>query len=74
MESRSTARSTIQGWSLTIDLQQTELQQHTFFGRSLAGEVRWYECRVEGDQFVAACGPHDLTAVLEIFLAWAAPT
>jgi hypothetical protein len=62
------------GWHLEIDLGDTSLMTRPF------DEIRspdyessdWYICRVKNYVFDAACSPHRLTDVIEIFLRWAA--
>jgi hypothetical protein len=59
------------GWALRIDLAGTELQ-----GAALepvwheAGEQIWWSCDVDGDQFIAHCGPRNLPDVIRTFREW----
>src|SRR5947209_7843173 len=61
------------GWSVTVDLVGTELEGLSFSVIDInRSEENWIYCRVEGDQFKAACGPLNLTEVLNLFRQWAA--
>ena len=62
------------GWSLAIDLHGTALAGRSFRARELEGDLSWYVCKVEGEQFKAYCGPAHLGAVIQIFLSWATTT
>ncbi|KRR22290.1 immunity 53 family protein [Bradyrhizobium retamae] len=67
------------GWMLQINLEETDLEGRTFENQE-SGEVSeeydptqvtsWWVCRVEKKQFFAACGAHDLEAVISIFRNW----
>ena len=68
------------GWTLKIDLRETDLQGRSF-KRVERGEPAsdleewralgsWLVADVKGDSFEAACGPLDLLAVIEIFRQW----
>lgn len=66
------------GWSLTVDLRETGLQNQTFATREhdktaddLNQDGDWFVCRVEEQRFLAHCGPRKLEEVISIFLAWA---
>jgi hypothetical protein len=60
------------GWSVTIDLVDTELEGKVFQEvMDLGPERDWIHCRVEGAQFRGAGGPHMLTHILQIFVDWA---
>jgi hypothetical protein len=68
------------GWLLRINLEETELENRPFECQR-CGEASeeydpikvasWWACRVEKKQFVAACGAHDLEAIISIFRNWA---
>ena len=58
------------GWSLTIDLRDTELEK-VFFTRQTSDGASWYFCSVEDCEFHGRCGPGDLPKVLAIFRNWA---
>jgi hypothetical protein len=68
------------GWTLKIDLEETELEGRPFESQR-SGEVSeeydptkvasWWVCRVEKSQFYAACGAHDLETIISIFRDWA---
>src|SRR5262245_38602843 len=59
------------GWRLTIDLTETTLADKSFepteWHRS---KQQWLVCRVEGAQFVAFCGPHQLVDAIAAFRRW----
>jgi hypothetical protein len=69
------------GWSLKISLDYTELEEKKFETISIdRSATDWLRCDVGeakiGNQsnkavFQAACGPLNLTEVLEIFQSWA---
>lgn len=66
------------GWSLRIDLADTDLSHKTFETVSYMldsedgnPDARWYHCKVENDQFIAACGVYDLPTIIGIFKAFA---
>lgn len=68
------------GWSLKIDLTDTPLEERAF-ERVEHGEPSydledwqrtgsWWVAAVQGDAFVASCGPLDLPAAIGIFRQW----
>ena len=61
------------GWYLTIDLAETLLEDRPFeaVDHNLESDIRWWTCQVKERQFRAACGPHDLPAVIGVFRTWA---
>jgi hypothetical protein len=68
------------GWTLRINLYETNLETRSFADQRHGAEsgkhepanaASWWSCRVEGMEFRAACGPHDLPAVFSIFRNWA---
>jgi len=65
------------GWSLDIDLEETELQEKPFIpnekgvGPGVSNEnPDWYACKVKDKKFVGRCGPSHLRTILRIFLDW----
>jgi Immunity protein 53 len=60
------------GWSVTIDLAETQLVDAEFAGLEEAVEdpERWVSCRVSERRFLGACGPAMLPRVLGAFLEW----
>ena len=65
------------GWSVTIDLDGTSLEEKKFspvaYGVEKEAVERsddWIHCYVEGKKFVARGGPHKLDEILQIFLRW----
>lgn len=60
------------GWSVTINLMNTELQEKSFikfeYDRS---PLNWLICFVKDDKFEGRCGPLNLLEVLHIFRKWA---
>ncbi len=67
------------GWTLTIDLTDTELSGKAFsthqYGTGDDSETsgnEWLHCKVESDKFVASGGPSKLEEMINVFLAWSA--
>jgi hypothetical protein len=60
------------GWSVTVDLEGTPLEEARFANRSEArSETDWIECRVQAAQFQGFGGTEYLEELLGIFLDWA---
>jgi len=61
------------GWSLKVDLADTKLCDIAFetIEHRSDGDVSWWRCWREGNEFRAACGPLDLSSAMKIFIAWA---
>lgn len=65
------------GWSLTIDLTETILEQKSFGGVRYGCDAKdedspdWIDCKVERSQFVGAGGPSKLSELIQVFLDWA---
>src|SRR5688572_11390345 len=61
------------GWSLRINLEDTELAERSFAAieENYEHETDWLRCWVAEKQFQAAGGPHQLPRMLRIFLDWA---
>ena len=61
------------GWTIKIDLVETELADVPFgeVAHNLDADTGWWVCKVDGGKFVAACGPGDLLAALDVFRTWA---
>ncbi|KZN66437.1 hypothetical protein N473_08585 [Pseudoalteromonas luteoviolacea CPMOR-1] len=61
------------GWSLRIDLSETLLEGRAFTTIEVDydSDKNWIMCKVENNQFIGACGPLKLEAMLNIFLDWA---
>jgi hypothetical protein len=60
------------GWTITIDLAGTSLEGRAFaIIENTENENTWWACRVEQNQWRAACGPNDLATVIRFFRAWA---
>ena len=61
------------GWLLHIDLRETELESRIFTPINIQRneENDWFQCRIESNQFYAACGPLNLSEILSCFLDWA---
>ena len=68
------------GWTLTIDLQATGLEDQPFLPVQI-GEIAsnledwhksgsWYSAKVEDGKFEGACGPTDLPALIQAFRQW----
>lgn len=60
------------GWSVTIDLTDTLLEDKAFKTILLDQETdRWMECKVEEKTFRGMGAPHRLSEILKVFLDWA---
>ena len=60
------------GWSLSIDLIDTALENKSFTEVSeSASEADWICCKVEKRRFKGRCGPKNLERMISIFLQWA---
>ena len=66
------------GWIVTINLTDTDLSDKSldevvFNMDASDGDptAHWHHCKVADEQFVGACGVHDLTTVIGIFRAFA---
>ncbi len=61
------------GWSLVVDVSETALAEKPFakFKRDYEHKVDWIICVVRDGNFEGHCGPTQLQAMLEVFLAWA---
>lgn len=68
------------GWLLTISLEGTDLEGQSFEPHQSGTEAQaydpdevasWWSCRVEKNEFKAACGAHDLPTIISIFRGWA---
>ena len=60
------------GWTLSIDLQGTELETPPFTAQKIERtEEDWVHCWVADGKFQAACGPENLEEALGAFRKWA---
>lgn len=60
------------GWSVSIDLADTELQGKPFVPvERMASESSWLHCRVEEHTFRGHGDPHSLDEILRVFTDWA---
>ena len=66
------------GWSVTVDLTETELQDRVFkpvvrgpIAYDLNQDQDWIVCKVEGQSFQGAGGPAKLEEIIATFLTWA---
>jgi len=60
------------GWSLTVNLQDTELEDKKFQEVNIErSEKDWIFCTVKDSQFEGRCGVVNLPEVLELFRNWA---
>ena len=60
------------GWRVTIDLTGTALAAKPFDAiEDLSSASEWLHCSVQESQFRGAGGPHQLEAILRVFLDWA---
>ena len=64
------------GWSLSVDLQGTNLESKPFDELREDYETRldWMICRKTGMKFEAAGGPEKLKDMIRIFLRWTVST
>ena len=60
------------GWSLKVNLQDTELENKTFQKvRIERSEHDWISCVVKDSKFDGVCGPGNLPEILKLFRNWA---
>lgn len=61
------------GWTLTIDLTGTDLENVPFeeVRHNYEDETSWWKCSREGKTFRAVCGARELSAVIKVFRTWA---
>ncbi len=60
------------GWSLTINLEDTELGNRIFQQLDInRSEKDWVFCEIKNIKFQARCGVCNLTEILRIFRNWA---
>ncbi len=61
------------GWCLRIDVAGTELEGRAFDPLSHGDEFDgpWWDCRVEGAEFVGYGGATELTELIRVFRRWA---
>ncbi|MEV4822293.1 immunity 53 family protein [Micromonospora sp. NPDC049274] len=60
------------GWSITIDLEETELADREYLRQQLTrGEHDWVMAWTSEKTFHLACGPRNLTEALTLFRDWA---
>ncbi|MFJ3591939.1 immunity 53 family protein [Streptomyces sp. NPDC090231] len=60
------------GWSVRIDLEETDLERHDFPRHDLKrGKDDWVMAWTSEMTFQAACGPGNLTEALTLFRKWA---
>ena len=60
------------GWTVTIDLDGTDLAEKPFSTiENLSSVQDWIKCWVENAKFNGAGGPQKLEEILTIFLDWA---
>jgi hypothetical protein len=60
------------GWRLTIDLEDTILEDKVFTRVSQReSDDKWIECFIENKKFSGYSGSHQLKDLISIFLAWA---
>ncbi|MEL7545837.1 MAG: immunity 53 family protein [Pseudomonadota bacterium] len=61
------------GWSLAIDLADTELEGEEFKKLTIQRQDNddWVHCWVEDKRFVGHCGPNNLQELITVFVDWA---
>jgi Immunity protein 53 len=62
------------GWSITIDLNDTELEARTDFRKAVNFRSRnkWLVVWKEGSKFEGCGGPNELFKIIELFREWVA--
>ena len=58
------------GWSLTVDLYDTELEKAEFSKIKINSDKGWMTCWVENQKFEGRCSPDNLKIILKIFKDW----
>ena len=65
------------GWSLSIDLAETELENKVFeavrigeIAQDYIEDPNWIDCKVKNNKFDGACGPQKLGELISIFIEW----
>lgn len=59
------------GWHISIDLEETDMENVIFQTVEIErSENNWIHCKVEKRRFEGACGPLNLSEMLEIFRTW----
>ncbi|TXS54207.1 immunity 53 family protein [Streptomyces sp. t39] len=60
------------GWTLTVDLEETDLEGRDYPRRDLTRSPQdWVRAWTAENTFRATCGPGNLTEVLALFRTWA---
>ena len=59
------------GWSLTVDLFDTELEKAPFSGFRVEHSTDWMFFELKDARFIGRCGPTKLGDMIEVFLHWA---
>lgn len=64
------------GWSIAIDLEDTELEDVPFaeLRENSDDELEWLVCTKQAAKFSGNGGPHQLERIISIFLNWARET
>lgn len=59
------------GWSITINLNETKMQDVSFNTNQLGRtENAWFICFIKNNKFEGRCGAENLSEVLKIFRNW----
>ena len=59
------------GWSVTINLEGTDLEDKPFVNISIdKSKDDWIRCKVKDTKFFGDGGPRNLTEMLQIFINW----
>ncbi|MEP1551634.1 MAG: immunity 53 family protein [Paraglaciecola sp.] len=61
------------GWHLSIDLEDTDLEDKIFDAIEVDHESEndWLVCKVNEKKFIGACAPLVLTKMIKTFVVWA---
>jgi hypothetical protein len=59
------------GWSLTVDLFETEFEKVPFTRFSVEHPTDWMFFELRDCQFIGRCGPLKLGEMIQVFLDWA---
>jgi hypothetical protein len=55
------------GWSITIDLEETDFEALTLNENKKDGDESWFYYKIENHQFLAACSPGKLDEMIGAF-------
>jgi Immunity protein 53 len=58
------------GWSIIIDLQDTNMEKVPFPGLIIESPSDWIFCELNQGRFSGRCGPRMLETMIDVFLMW----